>query len=119
MGLFEEKCFLTKKYRVILANGLPPNSKPMRAHVFSGDDELGYHTLNRFQNFTFSFCAGFKTEFFCHLWWDKKDAQFDLFKTEKYVFARCEDECYWLVRGDGIYYSPSYRNQPPHKVITW
>ena len=49
----------------------------------SGDDDLGYHTLNTMEECHFSFTVDFwdNTLFFCHFYWNSKDLSFVVFDT--------------------------------------
>ncbi|GFP88800.1 hypothetical protein PHJA_001023700 [Phtheirospermum japonicum] len=73
----------------------------MRVHCASGDDELGYHNLSVYQEFSWKFCNAPTTLFFCHLWWGKKQRAFDVY-TAKF---RPYSDYYWIARSDAIYLS--------------
>ncbi|KAL3622634.1 hypothetical protein CASFOL_034045 [Castilleja foliolosa] len=113
----------TYKYTIFVANALPQNSPPLYLHCASGDKELGNHTLTAGQNFNFDFCIGFKTLYFCHLWWNGKNIAFDVFNNkvdEKCVPTLSDgNKCYFEGRSDGIYFANDYPPKDFTKQYSW
>ena len=113
------------KIHVDISNHLPVGSPPLTVRCQSGDDDLGYHELYPNQpSYTWAFRPDWwlgTTLFFCHFWWDGKDAVFDVynedwgttycarFKTVGPSWSPITEElsntCYWQVMSDGIYLS--------------
>ncbi|KAL7094014.1 hypothetical protein ACP275_11G074800 [Erythranthe tilingii] len=114
MASSEKRFCLSRDVIVYVVNSLPPNSSSLLFHCASGDNDLGYHSPSVGQNFNFDFCVKENILFFCHLWWDQKDAAFEVFN-EGWHDDRCRNEiCYWEARSDGIYFSNDY---PPMDMI--
>ncbi|KAK4435875.1 S-protein2 [Sesamum alatum] len=122
----DKKCFLTQKYTVHIENHLPWSSHvhPLHLHCASKDDDLGYHNLTPFGEFSWSFCKNFwdSTLFFCHLWWNSlngtKHKGFNVF--DRRWAARCiSGSCYWAANGEGIEFTG---HDPPinwEKIYDW
>lgn len=96
------------------------NSSPLTLRCQSKDDDLGYHKLYPNQpSYTWAFVPSYlgRTLFFCHFWWNGKDAVFDIFDQEdwgadycdifshSFPWKRISSTCYWQVRDDGFYMS--------------
>ncbi|WOG87842.1 hypothetical protein DCAR_0207074 [Daucus carota subsp. sativus] len=108
------------KIHVDISNHLPDGSPPLTVRCQSGDDDLGYHELYPNQpSYTWGFGPSWfaTTLFFCHFWWDGKDAVFDVYNEDWGVYycarfiqsgrysKKVSDTCYWQVKSDGIYLS--------------
>lgn len=119
-GVASRKCIISPKYTVYVANSLPRGSPPLRAHCASGNDDLGTRTIAVGQNINWNFCESVvdNTLFFCHLWWGKKNAVFDVFtsKTRSYCFTHV---CYWEADPEGILFDGVYPPQALVKVYDW
>lgn len=102
----KRSCTFTLKFTVHVINDLPANSSiPLTIHCASGDDDLGYHFLNRHDDFHWDFCDNFfsRTLFFCHMWWGVNSKAFDVFNTD--IKLQCNYEiCSWVARRDGLYF---------------
>ncbi|GFP90266.1 hypothetical protein PHJA_001170500 [Phtheirospermum japonicum] len=82
-------------------NNLPSTTPPLRLHCASGDHELGFHTLKVNEQFSWKFCVGLRTLYFCHLWWGSKQRSFVVFKSK--LFQRKYSYYFWSAKSDGIY----------------
>lgn len=125
----EEKFHLTKGYEIHIVNGLPSNKAPLKFRCQSGNDDLGYHTLLVGEEYSWKFHIGLigNTLYFCHFYWERKDAVFDVFDGGRF-YPECDHpslhdlKCYWLVKADGFYFaehradpnSPSWK-----KKVSW
>ncbi|KAL7177393.1 hypothetical protein ACSBR2_030700 [Camellia fascicularis] len=96
-------------YEVHIINDLPTNS-----HFFllvrcqSKDDDFGMHKLESGEEFCWRFKPNIikTTLFFCHFYWDTKDAIFNVYDRkldDDYCYKF--NTCYWSVRDDGFYFS--------------
>ncbi|THG16906.1 S-protein homolog 5-like [Camellia sinensis] len=96
-------------YEVHIINDLPTNS-----HFFllvrcqSKDDDFGMHKLESGEEFYWRFKPNIikTTLFFCHFYWDTKDAIFNVYDRkldDDYCYKF--NTCYWSVRDDGFYFS--------------
>ncbi|KAL2459129.1 S-protein-like protein 1 [Forsythia ovata] len=104
-NLLKANSCLTQAYKVSVLNGLPQGSSPLKLHCASGNDDLGFHTLNINQDFSWKFCESIiqNTLFFCHLWWGSKNIAFDAFSSNS--IEDCpEGVCLWVAKSDGIYF---------------
>ncbi|KAK6790178.1 hypothetical protein RDI58_013978 [Solanum bulbocastanum] len=98
---------------VHVVDALPNNDIPLTFHCASKDDDLGYHHPKVGDDFHFHFYPKLfgHTLFFCHFWWGKKDAAFDVYTYE--LGINCSwgqsaiEYCYWKVQEDGFYMGPS------------
>ncbi|GER42531.1 plant self-incompatibility protein S1 family [Striga asiatica] len=73
---------------------------------FQVDDDLGFHTLSSNQNFSWGFCENLvrNTLFFCHLWWESKEIEFEAFNSNYHTGCIPDgSECFWEVRSDGLH----------------
>ncbi|KAL3644425.1 hypothetical protein CASFOL_011728 [Castilleja foliolosa] len=96
---------MEKPVFVYVKDALPQGSTTLFMHCTSGDDDLGNHTLTTGQDFHFSFCIAEHTLFFCHLWWNGKNAAFEVFNNHKWTPKMCPNKtCNWEARGDDIYF---------------
>ena len=109
------------KIHVDISNHLPDGSPSLTVRCQSRDDDLGYQELFPNQSsYTWAFRpAWFSTTlYFCHFFWDGKDAVFDVYNEDwgvdycaQYVLLSgrynimISDTCYWQVTADGIYLS--------------
>ncbi|KAG6418358.1 hypothetical protein SASPL_120561 [Salvia splendens] len=85
-------CFLfSKDTRIRIINLLPKDSKPLRLHCASGDDDLGFHNLNE---------KGFKAY----------ESQSDHLTKNTNVFG---------VKSDGIYLAHDHSESSLKKYISW
>ncbi|KAI5648709.1 hypothetical protein M9H77_34714 [Catharanthus roseus] len=110
------------QYDAYIVNGLPDNSQNFQAHIFSGDDDLGYHDLKVNENFRWHFKMSYfgTTKFYAHFWWGKdKERGFAVF--DKHLAPLCGEVgnltiniCWWLVKEDGFYLAnntdPAFRD---------
>ncbi|KAL3642170.1 hypothetical protein CASFOL_012985 [Castilleja foliolosa] len=111
-------CLFSRRVTVHIVNQLPANTSPLFLRCQSKDNDLGKHALYYQPNeFTFSFCSGFTTLFFCHLRWNEKDISFDVFNS----VGDCakDNTCYYEARSDGIYFSQYYPPKDFTKVRDW
>lgn len=113
-----KRCRITDGYEVHVINRLP-NPK-LRLHCASGDDDLGYHNTTTNYDYNFSFCESYlgKTLFFCHLYWSKYDAKFDVFTSSNSEKCR-RGKCIWEARTDGIYFSGGQVPSEFQKLYNW
>lgn len=108
------------KTHIDITDHLSNGSIPLTLRCQSKDDDLGYHKLYPNQpSYTWSFVPSFisKTLFFCHFWFNGKDAVFDVFNQENWGADYCDryshsfpwkhisSTCYYQVRDDGFYMS--------------
>ncbi|KAI5683914.1 hypothetical protein M9H77_05142 [Catharanthus roseus] len=101
------------KFHIHVVNNLPNNSNPLTVHCQSKDTDLGYHTLHVNEEIQWHFCTHivFRTLFFCHFWWNNKQAVFDVFKETHDFGVLCQNTipgegrhtCHWAVKEDGFY----------------
>ncbi|KAL3520643.1 hypothetical protein ACH5RR_018792 [Cinchona calisaya] len=93
------------KYHVHIVNGLPDNTNLLTIHVFSGDDDLGFHDLHVNDDYEWHFRTVLPgvTEFFGHFWWAGKEGGFSVYNDDL-AYDHCQTYvCYWLVKPDGFY----------------
>ncbi|EPS63597.1 hypothetical protein M569_11191, partial [Genlisea aurea] len=111
-------CFLAPSFVVFVMRNISSDPLPIIAHCFSGDDDLGNHTLYGNENFHWSFCLNAipTTEFFCHVWWGSKTQQFVAFKQKAFLNKVVNA---WIARDDGIYLSHYFSFQNSVKVYDW
>uniref|UniRef100_A0A3Q7GPG1 S-protein homolog n=1 Tax=Solanum lycopersicum TaxID=4081 RepID=A0A3Q7GPG1_SOLLC len=101
------------RIEVHVVDALPNNDIPLSLHCASKDDDLGYHYPKVGDDFHFHFYPKLfgHTLFFCHFWWGKKDAAFDVYTYELSPNCSWDDRsisyCYWKVQEDGFYMGPS------------
>lgn len=101
-------CFFSTKWTVQITNGNIPDK--VVAHIQSGNDDLGYHTLGEYH---WQFCQNIDNGilFFTHFWWGSKSVTLDVFddkvgdECHRIKFGIPSQRCYWLVRDDGFYLS--------------
>ncbi|KAI5683936.1 hypothetical protein M9H77_05164 [Catharanthus roseus] len=114
--IFVSACFLPPfnlKFHIHIVNNLPNNSNPLTVHCQSKDNDIGYHTLRVNEEIQWHFCTNTRTLFFCHFWWNNKEAVFDVFKDNESCRILCQTSipgedrqtCYWSVKEDGFYLS--------------
>lgn len=109
---------LTSGHRIHVVSNLPPDTKPLELHCYSGDDDLGFHTLYPNQEYAWHFCLNFFTNtlFICHLWWEAKDKSFEAFH-QKIGYPK--DQSWWVARSDGIYFSDENHPTKVFKKYDW
>jgi hypothetical protein len=108
-------------YEVHIVNGLPDNTNLLRVHVFSGDEERGYHDLHVNEDYYWHFKMGFfeNTKYYAHFWWGTKERSFAVFDSRlaaDYFGVRNENIGYWLVKADGFYVA-NVTSPPPDYLI--
>ncbi|KAJ0631553.1 putative plant self-incompatibility S1 [Helianthus annuus] len=102
-------CFLTVPWSVYILSNIPGD---IVAHIKSGDDDLGNHTIPFKGNYNWSFCSrgDNRTLFYGYFWWGSKFQSLDLFNKELEKFCSLNkagrQDCYWWVRPDGFYVFP-------------
>ncbi|KAL3613727.1 hypothetical protein CASFOL_041801 [Castilleja foliolosa] len=107
-------CAFGKDVLVHVYNDNLPSNSTLKIHCASGDKELGIHILKPNEDFSWKFCVGFRTKFFCHLWWGSKQRAFDVFTAK----PKFNHNNFWSARADGIYYS--YAEYGPYtKRFNW
>ncbi|KAK9052570.1 hypothetical protein SSX86_029199 [Deinandra increscens subsp. villosa] len=102
-------CFITGKWDLFVMSNITDN---IVAHIKSGDDDLGNHTIPFNGNYNWSFCDRLdgRTLFYGYFWWGSKSQSLALFDNK--IREPCSlpkegtQHCYWLVRPDGFYVSP-------------
>ncbi|KAK4353782.1 hypothetical protein RND71_025976 [Anisodus tanguticus] len=94
-----------------ILDALPNNDIPLKFHCASKDDDLGWHYPKVGDDFHFSFRPHLfkKTLFFCHFWWARNEAIFDVYNYD--VAVNCSSDppifyCIWKVQEDGFYMGP-------------
>ncbi|EPS72824.1 hypothetical protein M569_01932, partial [Genlisea aurea] len=94
-------CFIVGKVNVYVLRNIASDSNPLKLHCFSGNDDLGNHTLFDNQNYHWSFCMNVlpTTKFFCNLQWGNKRKGFPAFSESYYNWMRN----WWVAKDDGIY----------------
>ncbi|KAI3668120.1 hypothetical protein L6452_43197 [Arctium lappa] len=103
-------CFPDHKWRVHVMSDISDN---IVAHIKSGDDDLGSHTLPFNGEYEWSFCnrVDGKTLFYGYFWWGSRYQTLALFDNNILdicaVPAFTNSDCYWSIRPDGFYASPS------------
>ncbi|KAL8267276.1 hypothetical protein R6Q59_004620 [Mikania micrantha] len=106
-------CLITSKWDVFIMSSITDD---IIAHIKSGDDDLGNHTIPFNGNYIWSFCDRFDghTLFYGYFWWGSKSQSLALFddKLRKpcYQQKRSTQHCYWLVRPDGFFVSAYNRS---------
>ncbi|GFP96192.1 hypothetical protein PHJA_001763300 [Phtheirospermum japonicum] len=96
------------KYHVHIINGFENHSKSLNVHCWSSQDDLGQHSLQVDEDFTWHFKVEFdgSTLFSCDVNQGALTKRFDAFSAAV-EGTRCalNGECYWLVADAGIYFS--------------
>lgn len=101
-------CFLDHKWHVHVMSDISDN---IVAHIKSGDDDFGNHTIPFNGEFEWSFCKNFegKTLYYGYFWWGSRLQELALFDTRILDICALPDyknfDCYWSVRQDGFYVS--------------
>ncbi|KAL8547470.1 hypothetical protein ACS0TY_006986 [Phlomoides rotata] len=111
-----QACFLGSTKRTVhISNGLPGNPT-LSVHCYSGNDDLGNHSLNNTDEYNWSFCPLFfaQTVFHCDFKWANKEAHFEVYNDR--VGDKCAN-CFFLAMEDGFYLS--YKNKEPAVYATW
>ncbi|XP_052180220.1 S-protein homolog 5-like [Diospyros lotus] len=118
----EEKGFWLK-VAVHVINDLPD---PLRVQCKSKDTDIGLHILPTGQNLTWRFVPHIviqNTLFFCHCYWRNKEAVFNVY--DKFIDVYCttfqsdDENCYWSVQPDGIYFSGTNKIGSYAKWYLW
>lgn len=116
-----QACWFTTKWEMSVTNNITDN---IVAHIKSGDDDLGNHTLPFKGNYDWSFCDRFDghTLFYAYFWWGSKFQSMALFDDNiRKICARNKggaQHCNWLVQPDGFYAS-AYPDRGWVKTKTW
>ncbi|XP_023746313.1 S-protein homolog 5-like [Lactuca sativa] len=110
---------ITPKWNVYVINTI---SGDIVAHIKSGDDDLGNHTIPFNGNYNWSFCdkLGGSTLFYGDFWWGSRFQTLTLFDEEIemnvcYLEMEHNTNCYWFVKPDGFYIS-AYPNPSGDKL---
>lgn len=123
LGLILQPKFEVRVENDILLEG----AAPVTIHCASGDDDLGYHTLDRkvYVKWVFRENLFLTTRFFCHFWWEQKQRAFDVFYSSWSEFCnapkgtRDRNMCYWVIKPDGFYFSNTAKNPRLERKYTW
>ncbi|KAL3360064.1 hypothetical protein AABB24_016525 [Solanum stoloniferum] len=115
----------SRKYTVCVYNSLPVDSPKLRIHCYSKDNDLGFHVLSSYENFSwsFKFTKWFlaRTVFSCHFWWGEKAQEIDVFNEEDNCISDLQitskTYCQWTTQEDGIYLSNE--KGEGYKYISW
>ncbi|KAK9052569.1 hypothetical protein SSX86_029198 [Deinandra increscens subsp. villosa] len=100
-------CF-TAKWHIFVTNDI---NDDIVAHIKSGDDDLGNHTIPFNGNYNWSFCNRFdgRTLFYAYFWWGSRYQSLDLFNSDIEDICAVKilgtQNCYWLVRSNGFFVS--------------
>lgn len=122
-----------ERYDSSVVNALPSNDNLLKIHIFSADDDLGYHYLMVGQNFQWTFKMNFfeTTKFYGHFWWSTKEREFAVFD-KKLAYDHCRTDfsrmdranlkkkiniCMWVVKEDGFYLSNKTNPSPNDLVL--
>ncbi|XP_073120003.1 S-protein homolog 5-like [Henckelia pumila] len=115
-----------KGYEVHVVNNLP-STPGLFIHCASGNDDLGNHTLNLNEEFTWHFHMNFwqTTKYFCRFRWENRDVAHDVFNYK--LSSSCEYDhhqaegniCYWSVTLDGFYLGNQIPPQNVMKIYDW
>ncbi|KAL7609049.1 hypothetical protein Lser_V15G11071 [Lactuca serriola] len=101
-------CFM-KKWHISVTNNI--SNGDFVAHIKSGNDDLGNHTIPFEGNYGWSFCDNFfgRTLFYGYFWWGSKFQTLDLFDNDVRKICALpkggDEYCYWLVQANGFYVS--------------
>lgn len=112
-------------YTVVIYNGLPFDSPKLSIHCYSADDDLGYHDLAAYENFSWKFKFNqwlwARTRFHCQFWWDKKSKSFVVFNDYDHCILYSPipttNYCQWTVQEDGFWLT-NYRGDT-YRVFEW
>lgn len=110
--LYLTTCF--SKLHVHITSHLPKNSSflisSLLLHCRSADDDLGYHSLNFNEFYTWAFRMNFweTTLYYCDYWWANKHAAFHAFDSNIWNLVPPNetgvDHYYYHVETDGFYF---------------
>ncbi|KAL4567252.1 hypothetical protein LXL04_022829 [Taraxacum kok-saghyz] len=114
-------CGLTTKWNVSVISAI---GEDIVAHIKSGDDDLGNHTIPYVGIYSWSFCENFGggTVFYGYFWWGSKFQSLALIDNN--IERRCyfdnvaTQRCYWFVKPDGFYVS-RYPNGGGELIKHW
>ncbi|GFP99074.1 hypothetical protein PHJA_002051300 [Phtheirospermum japonicum] len=106
-----------QKHRISVYNKFPRNSKALVVRCQSNDDDLGVRAIYPDQGFDWSFRTNFAetTIFFCHVWWEAKQASFQVFNAN---WIKVYETYNYVVNIDGFYVQ---NDREPYfkKIGTW
>lgn len=112
-------------YDAYIVNGFRDNSKKFSVHIFSGDDDLGYHNLKVGEKFLWRFKMGLTTKFYGHFWWGE-DKERELAVFDKHIAPKCRkglrftNICWWLVKEDGFFIANTENPKPENLIkMNW
>ncbi|XP_058219871.1 S-protein homolog 2-like [Rhododendron vialii] len=106
--------FETTYTTVHIVSGVPNTPTILRFRCQSGDDDLGMHELQLFQEYSWEFGLNVfgRTLFFCHFYWGAKDRSFTVYesKLNKYcsggrAYEASHQDCYWVATPTGFFIS--------------
>ncbi|CAI9090999.1 OLC1v1025911C1 [Oldenlandia corymbosa var. corymbosa] len=102
-----------------VTNWLPDNVYPLKLHIWSSEDDLGYQYLNPNQSFywTFKINIGASTSFRGEFWWAEKDASFVTYDGHVNEYCHKTAVCVWMVQPDGFYIT--MRRDPRDDDLKW
>ncbi|KAL3523353.1 hypothetical protein ACH5RR_016187 [Cinchona calisaya] len=104
-----------ESYDEYVVNDLNDYQNILRIHIFSGDDDLGYHDLKPYQGYHWKFRMKFPgiTKFFGRFLWAGRDKGFTVFDS-KISNDHCGETgiCYWVVKPDGFYIANKMKPSP-------
>lgn len=109
-SLTPKLALFTPGYLMHIVDALPNGASPLKLRCQDKNHDLGYQTINVFEEYKFKFKEQFfgGTLYFCHFYWNGKDKVFDVFNDD--VSSSCGSlgaflsECYWKVQEDGFYF---------------
>ncbi|MCL7038261.1 hypothetical protein MKW94_023373 [Papaver nudicaule] len=112
LSLFSAQSVDGVRHTVTVENDIDPNV-PLTIHCWSSEDDLGEHTLNYKQQFSWRFRINFfgSTTFVCDLSWQdpakgyqSNSIHFTAYNAKRDMKKHCLIDCMWSVRRDGGYY---------------
>ncbi|KAI3853432.1 hypothetical protein MKX03_037393 [Papaver bracteatum] len=116
---------IDKKF-VFVENVIDPKIA-LTIHCWSSEDDLGWHTLNYTETFSWSFRVNLfeSTKFVCDSSWydpNKKrnhTARFTSYKANRDFLHHCKNDCYWSIARDGGYYGGIIDSFPFQKMFSY
>lgn len=92
--------YILNKCRVVIENSIQHANVDI--HCFSGDDELGDHTLASGQTFSFHFRMNLlgSTAFFCSFDTNYGSGGYEVFSSDLSEFV-CDKYCHWFIEKNG------------------
>ncbi|KAI5648350.1 hypothetical protein M9H77_34355 [Catharanthus roseus] len=113
-------------YDAYIVNSLPSNNPKLTIHIFSGDDDLGFHDLLVNQQFHWDFTsAAFdRTKFYGSFQWGQKNRGFAVYDwklaNDHCGFQAQNNVCWWVVKEDGFYLANKTNPSPKELVyMNW